>query len=588
MTSNAESKMVVGIHQVPKSVWKFILLSFQHVFAMFGANILVPLVVNSMFSQAHGEGTLIPIQLAFLGSGVGTIIYLICTGFRVPIYLGSSFAFMTTMGTYYAASGYSTFVSLMLVGAVYVIVAFTIKMTKSGQKIKKILPPIIIGPAIMMIGLGAIFNGAVNDFGLGLFAPNQIIVENLETHKFEIVQQQITTDMLQFKQAWLYIGIATFTFLTIVICMLCFKNFMKVIPILIGLLIGSAFAIIVWLGLYYGGNKELARTLFDIEEGGNAHTLAHPNEWVWYPDITNLWKNPTIKESFNKDFQISPLLGLLPLSIITIAEHVGDHINIGQLTGNDFIGNKPGLHRTLLGDGLATMVSVAFGGVPNTSYGENTSVISVSKVASVWVIFTAAIIAIIISFLAPISALISAIPKPVLGGIEVILFSMIIVNGLRLLVENRVDLFKMKNIIIIAIIFIFSVAGIKGVGLTFFNNGNINVSMTGTGLGVLIAMILNMALPDEKNQDLSTMLAIDFTPADFVSFFKKKDKTNGLETKRNEQVNVQEQVTNEPIVEEVKPESETTKQTKSTKTNSKQTNKTTNKETKKTTTNKKK
>ncbi len=531
MTSNAESKMVVGIHQVPKSVWKFILLSFQHVFAMFGANILVPLVVNSMFEQAGGQGQLIPIQLAFLGSGVGTIIYLICTGFRVPIYLGSSFAFMTTMGTYYAVSGYSTFVSLMLVGAVYVIVAFTIKMTKSGEMIKKILPPIIIGPAIMMIGLGAIFNGAVNDFGLGLFAqpdgsPTLVNTVNTETR------------INLFNQAWLYIGIATFTFLTIVVCMLCFKNFMKVIPILVGLLIGSVFAIIVWVSLYYTGdsNRALASTLFDsgahynqktgLTSYGNAYTLTHPNEWVWYPDITHLWTNSTIKESLNKDFAISPLLGLLPLSIITIAEHVGDHINIGHLTGNDFIAGKPGLHRTLLGDGLATMVSVAFGGVPNTSYGENTSVISVSKVASVWVIFSAAIIAIVISFIAPISALISAIPKPVLGGIEVILFSMVIVNGLRLLVENRVDLFKMKNIIIIAIIFIFSVAGIKGVGLTFFNNGDLNISMTGTGLGVLIAMILNIVLPDEKDQVGDFILAINFTPADFVSMFKKKDKVN--------------------------------------------------------------
>ncbi len=508
LTSNAESKIVVGIHQVPKSIWKFILLSFQHVFAMFGANILVPLVVNSMFEQAHGSGLLIPIQLAFLGSGVGTIIYLICTGFQVPIYLGSSFAFMTTMGTYYATSGYSTFVSLMLVGLVYVIVAFTIKMTKSGQKIKKILPPIIIGPAIMMIGLGAIFNGTVKDFGLELFANTK-------------------TGSIEFNQAWLYVGIATFTFLVIVICMLCFKNFLKVIPILIGLLIGSGFAILIWLALYFSGNRELAKTLFDTStNNGNAYTLVHPEGWVWYPNVTNLWNNETIKKSLSKDFQISPLLGLLPLSIITIAEHVGDHINISHLTGNDFIGNKPGLHRTLLGDGLATMVSVAFGGVPNTSYGENTSVISVSKVASVWVIFSAAIIAIIISFIAPISALISAIPKPVLGGIEVILFSMVIVNGLRLLVENKVDLFKMKNIIILAIIFIFSIAGIKGVGLVFFNNGDLNVSMTGTGLGVIIAMILNIILPDEKNQDNDFIVAINFTPSDFVSFFKRKDKNN--------------------------------------------------------------
>lgn len=507
--NNSSKKLLVDIHQVPKSIPRFLLLSLQHIFAMFGANILVPIIVNQQFNLNGGLGELIPIQLAFLGSGVGTIIYLICTGFRVPIYLGSSFAFMGVMGTMYAQSGYSTYVSLMLVGMVYMIVAFIFKMTNTGKLIKKMLPPIVIGPAIMMIGINAISSGAINDFGLTLFNSTE-----LGTNRFEI--------------AWLFIGIATFTFMSVVISMLCFKNFLKVIPILIGLIFGSIFALILF-GILKACNNPIALQLFN--PSANASQLLNPSQWKWYPDITSLWTNTTIQSSYNKPFEVAPILAILPLSLVTIAEHIGDHINIGSLTNNDFIQNKPGLHRTILGDGLATMVAVSFGGVPNTSYGENTSVISISKVASVWVIFTAAILAIVISFIAPISALIQAIPKPVLGGIEAILFSMIAVNGLKLLIENKVDMFRLKNIVILSIMLLFSLAGSVGAGLRFFEGSNFNVEITGTGLAVLIGLILNLILPDEKNDDKNKPIyTIDFSPADFKNFILTKNKKNKKET----------------------------------------------------------
>lgn len=511
-------KMVVGIHQIPKSIPRFILLAFQHIFAMFGANILVPMIVNSSFIANGGVGELIPIQLAFLGSGVGTIIYLICTGFRVPIYLGSSFAFMGVMGTMYAQSGYSTYVSLMLVGAVYMIVAFIFKMTDAGKSIKKILPPIVIGPAIMMIGLNAISTGAIHDFGLTGFVNG---IANYASGTQEA-----------FNTSWLYIGIAIFTFMSIVVSMLFFKNFLKVIPILIGLVSGSIFALIMFAILKACDNP-IAFTLFNDNVGGNAYTLLNPDTWKWYPDITSLWTNPTIEQSFNEPFDVAPILAILPLSLVTIAEHIGDHINIGSLTNNDFIQGKPGLHRTILGDGLATMVAVSFGGVPNTSYGENTSVISISKVASVWVIFTAAIIAILISFVAPISAMISAIPKPVLGGVEAILFSMIAVNGLKLLIENKVDMFKLKNIIIISVMFLFAIAGAAAGGFRFFQSANFNVEVTGTGLAVLLGLILNLVLPEEKSDSSSKPIyTIDFSPADFKNFVTRKNLKNNKELKK--------------------------------------------------------
>ncbi len=218
-------------------------------------------------------------------------------------------------------------------------------------------------------------------------------------------------------------------------------------------------------------------------------------------------------------FKIEVYLALVPLAVVTISEHIGDHVNLGHLTGNDFIQGKPGLHRTLLGDGLATIVSACFGGPANTSYGENTSVISITKVASVWVIFGAACTSIAISFIAPISILLNVMPKPVLGGVEIILYTMIGINGLRIMIKEQIDMFDPKNIIIIAILV---VCGLGGTVLTFVPKdvlgGNTSIALSGTGVGVIVAIILNALIPSKKGdaKDGKEIPYIDFTPSDFM------------------------------------------------------------------------
>lgn len=513
---NSEQRMTcqmqIGIHQLPNSVGKFLLLTFQHVFAMFGANILVPILVN----QAAGF-EVIPLQVAFLCSGVGTIIYLFITGFKTPIYLGSSFAFLGGMTTLYAMNGqitggYNVFFSLMVVGLIYVILAMIIYFTKKASSIRKLLPPIIVGPAIIIIGWSLMTNAASDAF------LNPSFIGSINSSNIDLL--------------WAMISISIFTLLVIIIAMVFLKGIWRMIPILLGLICGVIFSILVW-GIAKGvGNNEISEFLYGSNNKG-LELLLRPSEWTWYPDITKMWKQNVANHT---GFRIEVYLALVPLAIVTISEHIGDHINIGKLTGNNFIDSNPGLHRTLLGDGIATIVSALFGGPANTSYGENTSVISITKVASVWVILGAAIISVIISFIAPISILLNAIPKPVLGGVEIILYTMIGINGLRILIDDKPDLFNPKNIIIISILV---VAGLGGTIIIFLPSDVIGsqVALSGVGVGVIISIILNCILPDKNNSGkiINDLKPIDFSPSDFMKLetFKKRNKIENYAKKLN-------------------------------------------------------
>lgn len=505
-----QTQMKIGIHQIPKSPWRFLLLVFQHVFAMFGANILVPILVN-----ASAGFEVIPLQVAFLCSGVGTIIYLLITGFNTPIYLGSSFAYLSGMTTLYASTaadvpvitgGYNVFFSLMIVGLIYVILAMIIYFTKSAKSIKKLLSPIVVGPAILLIGWGLISNAAKDAFWNPEYLGGPITTSNI--------------DML-----WLMISISMVTFIATVVAMIFMKGIWKMIPILFGLTLGVIYSLIIW-GIAKGvGNTEITDMLFNPAKEQAISNLIRPETWKWYPDVTVMWKQNVANHT---GFRIEVYLALVPLVVVTLSEHIGDHINIGNLTGNDFVENKPGLHRTLLGDGIATFVSAVLGGPANTSYGENTSVISITKVASVWVIFGAAVTSILISFIAPISMLLNVIPKPVLGGIEIILYTMIGINGLRIIINAQLDMFDPKNIIIIAILV---ACGLGGTAIIFLPHDVLGsqVALAGTGVGVLIAIILNAVIPSKRDDstDDKVITAIDFTPSDFMrigSLWNRKQK----------------------------------------------------------------
>ena len=405
---------------------KGLLLSLQHVFAMFGATILVPLILG------------MPVSVALFASGLGTLIYMVATQFKVPVYLGSSFAFISAMA--FAIKQMNGDVSaaqsgVVLVGLVYVAVAFAVKLI--GTKwIDRLLPPIVIGPMIMVIGLG-LANSAVTNAGF---------------IKDGTVQQ---------------ISVAIVTFLITAFINTKAKGFLKIIPFLFGIIGGYIVAVL------FG--------LVDFTPVLEADWIALPQ--LYLPFSTN---------GFFKEYHwyFGPeTWAILPVAVVTIAEHIGDHTVLSQICGRQFLKN-PGLHRTLIGDGIATSVSAFMGGPANTTYGENTGVVGMTRIASVSVIRNAALFAIGLSFLGKFTALISTIPNAVLGGMSIMLYGVIASNGLKVLIEKQVDFREVRNLIIASSMLVL------GLGGAILELGP--VTLSGTALCALAGVILNLVLPKEN------------------------------------------------------------------------------------------
>lgn len=417
-----KNNLILDVSDVPTS-GKWIILALQHVAAMFGATILVPILVNSM---AGSEVLTIPVAL--FTSGCGTIIYIICTKGKSPVYLGSSFAFITPMAVGFASAGTGgVLTGIMAVGILYMLVALIIKIAGKNW-LEKMLPPIIVGPMIMIIGLG-LAPSAVSQMGL--------------------------TESVNLKS----IIVILVTFLTTAIVALKGKGFLKLIPFILGILSGYV------VSMLFG--------LVDFTQIKNASYLSVPKFVL-----------PFLSYKIN----FGAIITILPVALVTIAEHIGDHTVLGEIIGKDLI-KEPGLDRTLLGDGLATFVAGSLGGPANTTYGENTSVVGMTKVASVKVIMLAAIFAIIISFLGKLTAIFSTIPSIVLGSISLLLYGFISVNGLLVIVKNKLDFSKTRNVIICASMLVLGLGGaVLKIG---------SLSITGMSLAAIVGILLNIFLPKE-------------------------------------------------------------------------------------------
>lgn len=417
-----KNNLILDVSDVP-TPGKWIILALQHVAAMFGATILVPILVNSM---AGSEVLTIPVAL--FTSGCGTIIYIICTKGKSPVYLGSSFAFITPMAVGFASAGTGgVLTGIMAVGILYMLVALIIKIVGMNW-LEKMLPPIIVGPMIMIIGLG-LAPSAVSQMGL--------------------------TESVNLKS----IIVILVTFLTTAIVALKGKGFLKLIPFILGILSGYV------VSMLFG--------LVDFTQIKNASYLSVPKFVL-----------PFLSYKIN----FGAIITILPVALVTIAEHIGDHTVLGEIIGKDLI-KDPGLDRTLLGDGLATFVAGSLGGPANTTYGENTSVVGMTKVASVKVIMLAAIFAIIISFLGKLTAIFSTIPSIVLGSISLLLYGFISVNGLLVIVKNKLDFSKTRNVIICASMLVLGLGGaVLKIG---------SLSITGMSLAAIVGILLNIFLPKE-------------------------------------------------------------------------------------------
>lgn len=424
-----KSNLVLDVNEKP-SIGKWIILAIQHVFAMFGATILVPILVNA----GAGEEVL-TIPVALVSSGIGTLIYILCTKGKSPVYLGSSFAFIAPLVAAYIKGGISgAMTGVMVVGLVYIVFAILVKLIGKNW-INKLLPPVVIGPMIMIIGLG-LAPSAVSQIGLTSGATLE----------------------------WQPLVVALVSFLVTAIVAVAAKGFLKVIPFLVGIVSGYLAAIAVGI--------------VDFTPIAEAAVVGVPNFVIPFVHYTP---------------NFSAVLTIAPIALVTMAEHIGDHTALSAIINKDLL-KEPGLDRTLLGDGVATFVAGLIGGPANTTYGENTSVVGMTKIASVWVIGLAAIMAIVLGFFSKFTAVVSTIPNAVLGGVSLLLYGFIAVNGLKVLIQNQVNFNNTKNVIVASAMLVL---GLGGAAISIVS-GDLSVTISGMSLAAVIGIILNLCLPNEK------------------------------------------------------------------------------------------
>ena len=409
---------------------RMIILGLQHLFAMFGATVLVPALTGLSVSST------------LLFAGLGTLLFHFLTKGKVPAFLGSSFAFI---GGYAAIAPNGerellpyACVGVAAAGALYLLLAFLIKIF-GQKKVMRFFPPIVTGPIIIAIGLSL----------------SKSAIDNCDTN-------------------WIIALVAIFV---VILCNIFGKGMVKFIPIVLGVIASFTLAAIIgevdftpvkeaaWVGLPF----TMQDTVFSLFKGGDRSLI------------------------------FTAIITIMPIALATMVEHIGDISAISSTTGRDFI-QDPGLHRTLLGDGCATILASLFGAPANTTYGENTGVLSLTKVYDPAVIRIAAMFSVLISFSPKVAALISAMPAATVGGVSLVLYGMISSVGVRNLVENQVDLGKSRNLIIAALILGLSI-GISYSGpITLIIGGNFTISLSGLAVGAISGILLNALLPLEERE----------------------------------------------------------------------------------------
>ena len=418
---------------------RMLILGLQHLFAMFGATVLVPILVQ-------GYGLPLSIQTTLLMAGLGTLLFHVCTKFKVPAFLGSSFAYLGGFSTVASMPAYDgldpelklayALGGIVIAGLLYLVLALLFKVL-GAKTVMRYFPPIVTGPMIIMIGLnlsGSAIKNAATCWWLALVAMAIIVVANI----------------------W---G----------------KGMVKIIPILLGVVGSYIVAVIATLcGAQLPDANGVMQPLVNFASVGEAHLIG-------------------LQKFILAKFDVSAILVMAPIAIAAMMEHIGDISAISSTTGHNFI-EDPGLHRTLMGDGLATAFAGMFGGPANTTYGENTGVLALSKVYDPRVIRLAAIYAIILSFSPKFDALVNSIPSAIVGGVSFILYGMISAVGVRNIVENQVDLTKSRNLIIAAVMFV-SGLGFSSVGGITFTVGGAAVTLSGLAIAALCGVILNAILP---------------------------------------------------------------------------------------------
>lgn len=422
------------------------LLSIQHLFAMFGATVLVPLITGLNPS------------LALFSAGIGTLIFHLCTKFKVPVFLGSSFAFLAAISSIIKPEGNIIIDNIpkaqggiIVAGLIYLIFAI-IAYFIGTNKIKKIFPPVVTGPVIVVIGIN-LASVAINDASGGINFANGFS-----------------------KELGLNLSIATFTIIIVVICSIFAKGFFKLVPILLGIISGYLLCVILSLfGIYHMDYSAISASPF----------INIPFKTV---DANGV---PFMSLPV---FELGAILSIAPIALVTFMEHIGDITTNATVVGSDFL-KDPGLHRTLMGDGFATIFAGFIGGPSNTTYSENTGVLATTKNYNPKLLRLTACFAILLGLFGKVGAILQTIPAPVKGGVEIILFGMIAAVGIRSLAESNLDFTHSRNLTIVGLILVLGLGFANLGGITVnFSSHSLNIS--GLFIAVVVGVVANLILPD--------------------------------------------------------------------------------------------
>lgn len=440
-------KLIYNVEDKPK-FGQLIVFAFQQLLAILAATIAVPSIIQNGMSQSA----------ALFGAGVGTIIYLLFTKFKSPVFLGSSFAFLGSMFAAFAgavsveAGHAGLIIGALFAGLVYVVIALVVKFAGVSW-IDKLMPPVVIGPTVAIIGL-SLSGNAIGDMLKFAQSDGAFVVG---------------------AKGWVGFICALVTLFTVMICSVYGKKMTKLIPFIIGILAGYAAAAVFTVIGMSTGNETLQIIDFSLFKN-----------MQWYPDFTFLKASKGFAAVDGK-YIATIAVAYIPVAFVVFAEHIADHKNLSSVIGRDLL-KTPGLHRTLLGDGVGSIFGAFFGGCPNTTYGESVGCVAITGNASVVTILTTAIMAIVISFFGPFVTFLATIPSCVMGGVCVTLYGFIAVSGLKMIQD--VDLGDNRNLFVVSVILI---SGIGGMALKIGQ-----VTLTEVACALILGIITNLVLSEKK------------------------------------------------------------------------------------------
>ena len=471
-------KLVFQPHEKPK-FGQLLLFAFQQLLAILAATIVVPVLINGNVQELIDKGAanfkdMIPLDpaAALLGAGVGTLVYQLFTKFRSPVFLGSSFAFIGSMtaafsGAASAALGYvGILLGAVFAGLVYVVIALFVKFVGVGW-INRLMPAAVIGPTVALIGL-SLSGAAIKDvFSYGPTDGNGSYIMS--------------------GSIWISLICALVTLFVIIVCSTYGKKMTKLIPFIIGIMAGYVVAMIFTIIGYAADINALKAIDFApfqalVTDGVNLSTFLR------VPDFTFITALGGVKE-FSWSYVATVAVAYVPVAFVVFAEHIADHKNLSSIIEKDLL-EEPGLHRTLLGDGVGSIAGAIFGGCPNTTYGESVGCVAITRNASIVTITTTAVMAILISFLSPFVAFLDSISGCVMGGVCITLYGFIAVSGLKMI--QKVDLEQNKNLFTVSAILI---AGIGGMAMKIGE-----VTLTATACALILGIIVNLILGKKKDE----------------------------------------------------------------------------------------